>query len=67
MFSTSMSPQVTTLGTGTDSKGASIIGAFSLILCEDGHSLGYPNVGGSLGFPNAGPFLGGSDGEASLL
>ena len=64
MFSTSMLSKGTTLGTGIASKGAGVIGAFYLIFCEDGHSLGYPYVGGSFGFPDAGPFLGGSDGRA---
>ena len=54
------------LGTGIASKGANVIGALSPRLCEDGHCLGYPNVGAPLGFTNAGPFLSVSDGGASL-
>ena len=56
----------TTLGTGIDFKGAGFISAFSPRLCEYGHSLGYPDVGGSHGFPDADPFIGGSDGGTSL-
>ena len=66
MFSTFMLSKGTTLGMGIDSKGAGVIDAFSIRLCEDGHSLGYPDVCGSLGFPYAGPLLGGSDGGVSL-
>ena len=56
-----MSSKGTTLGTGFSSKGTFVIGAFSLVFCEDSHSLGYPDVGGSPGFSNASLFLGGYD------
>ena len=52
---------------GISSKGAVVIGALSLRFYEDGHSLGYPDVGGSLRFPVAGLCLGGTKGGALLL
>ena len=54
----------TTLGTGIAAEGAVVLGTCSLRLCEDGHLLGYTNVGGSLVFPDAGLCLGGTKGGA---
>ena len=66
IISTSTSPKGTQLGMGIDVEEAGVIGTCSLRFCEDGHSLGYPNIGGSLGFPDAGTCLGGTKGGLSL-
>ena len=64
IISSSTSPKGTILGTGFAAEGAGVIGTCSLRFCEDGHSLGYPNVGGSLEFPDAGPCPSGAKGGA---
>ena len=64
IISSSTSPKVTILGTGISEEGAGFIGSCSLRLCENGHLLRYPDVGGSLVFPDADPCLGGAKGGA---
>ena len=66
IISSLTSPKGTILGTGIYAEGAGIIVTCSLRFCEDGQSIGYPDVGGYLGFHGAGPCLGGAKGGASL-
>ena len=66
VISSLTSSKGTTLGTGIAVEGASFIGTCSLRFYEDGHSLGYTDVGGSLRFPDAGPCIGGTKGGALL-
>ena len=67
IISSSTSSKGKTLGTGIAVEGDGVIGTCYLRFCDDGHSLGYPDVGGSLGFPVAGLCLGGTKGGALLL